>query len=488
MASIILSKTKYLNGLQCPRYLWILCNDSKRVPETDLNTQYIFDQGHVVGELAKKLFSDGINVPQDSFTGNINKTKELLIERKPLFEAGILAGNLYARIDVLNPVDDKSWDIIEIKSSTNVKDIHIDDMSFQKYCCEKKGLKIRKCFLVCINNQYVKEGEIDPDKLFNMQDITSEVELIIKNIRERINIMLDVIELENCPNINIGKHCRDPYDCPITECWELLPNGNIFDLYRGGAKRFELFNEGVLAIKDIPVNYQLTAAQQIQKNCETTNQTHIDNAGISNFLSTLQYPCYYLDFETFSPAVPMFDGTRPYQPIPFQFSLHVVSDEKANPEHFSFLANGNDDPRPVFLTKLKERLGNTGSIIVYNKGFEESILKELGMAHSEHVSWVAQICSRLVDLLEPFRKFHYYNPLQQGSASLKSVLPALTGKGYQGLDIAGGIEASIAFLAVTYTDVTEEENKRVRSDLEKYCALDTEGMIWIVDKLKELIG
>jgi len=134
--------------------------------------------------------------------------------------------------------------------------------------------------------------------------------------------------------VTIGKHCTDPYDCALTECWEFLPNGNVFNLYRGGKKCFELFDEGILAIGDIPDDYKLTGAQQIQKTCETTGQAYIDKAGISGFLSTLQSPHYFLDFETISPVIPMFDGTRPYQTIPFQFSLHIIKKDGVKPEHF----------------------------------------------------------------------------------------------------------------------------------------------------------
>lgn len=296
--------------------------------------------------------------------------------------------------------------------------------------------------------------------------------------------MFEVISASECPQVIIGKHCNDPYDCPITECWDYLPERSVFDLYRGGKKCFELLEKGLLAIKDIPNDYKLTSNQQIQKDCEANGQDHIDKKGISDFLSTLQYPLYYLDFETIGPAVPLFDGTRPYQAIPFQFSLHVVNEDGAKPEHFSFLASGADDPRPAFLAELMKVLGNAGSIVVYNQGFEEGILKELAIAFPKYDTWVSQVRDRLVDLLVPFRQFLYYNPAQKGSASLKRVLPALTGKSYEGMEISDGQEASITFLAVTYGDVSEEERKKVRADLEKYCALDTEGMIWIVEKLR----
>jgi hypothetical protein len=481
----LLSKSKYLSGLQCPKYLWIQVNEPERIPETDPVTQYIFDQSHLVGELAKRLFPGGIDIPTDDFMGNIRQTEELLEQRKPLFEAGILAESIYSRVDILSPSNENSWDLIEVKSTTSVKDVHLDDVSFQKHCCEMLGLKIEKCFLMHINNQYVKEGEIDPQKFFTLQDITGEVEERSNGIQDRIADMLEVISAPICPDVTIGKHCSDPYDCALNECWEFLPEYSVFKLYYGGKKSFDLFSNGIITISEIPESYKLNDKQRIQQACEISGKPHVDREGISNFLGTLQYPLYYLDFETVGPAVPLFDGTRPYQAIPFQFSLRVAENGGANPKHFSFLASGTGDFRPTFLAELKNVLGDTGSVVVYNQGFEEGILKELALAFPEYGGWVNRVRERLVDLLSPFRQFHYYNPLQKGSASLKSVLPALTGKGYEDLVISDGQAASIAFQAVTYGNVSEEERNKVRLDLEKYCGLDTEGMIWIVDSLRD---
>jgi len=201
-------------------------------------------------------------------------------------------------------------------------------------------------------------------------------------------------------------------------------------------------------------------------------------------LSSLQYPLYFFDFETISPAVPLFDGTKPYQKIPFQFSLHVVRTENDKPEHFSFLSEGAKDPRPELLSELKKVLGDKGSTVVYNQAFEKGILEALGIVFPDYSNWIEGVISRLVDLLIPFRNFDYYHPAQKGSASLKAVLPALTGISYMGMNIGNGEDASIAFLAVTFGDVSDEVRNKVREDLEEYCGLDTEGMIRIIDRLR----
>ena len=300
--------------------------------------------------------------------------------------------------------------------------------------------------------------------------------------------MFSAIVSAKCPAVTIGEQCNSPYECPLKEeCWDFLPENNIFEMYGSKKKAFELFEKDIYTFKDIPDDFLLNGKQKIQKDCEISGKPHIEKKAIKQFLNTLQYPLYYLDFETFNTAIPLFDGTRPYQQIPFQFSLHVVEEENAIAKHYSFLADGNDDPRHEFIASLKKVLGNSGSIVVYNQSFEKGVLRALANVYTEYDKWVESLNDRIIDLLAPFRSFHYYDARQKGSASIKNVLPVLTGTNYDHLDISDGMDASLAFLDVISNNVTEKEEIKIREDLEKYCALDTEGMIWIVDKLKELV-
>ncbi|MEK7353048.1 MAG: DUF2779 domain-containing protein, partial [Chloroflexota bacterium] len=344
MASKLLTKSKYLNGLQCLKYLWTSFHEPDQVSEPDAATQYVFDQGHLVGELAKQVFPDGVNIPSEDFMGNIRQTRQMLEQRRTVFEAGITTGKLYSRLDILKPVNPSSrkdeWDIIEVKSSTKIKDVDIEDIAFQKYCCQQAGLEIRNCFLMHIDNQYVRQGEIDPKQLFVIEDITEQVADAVRSVPDKVAEMLEVITAEDCPDIAIGKQCNSPYECLVEGCREFLPESSVLELYRGGQKSFELLNDGILAICEIPDTFNLSGSQEIQKTCISSGQPYVDGASLKSFLNSLQYPLYYLDFETFSAAVPPFDGTHPYQNIPFQFSLHVVKEAKAEPEHFSFLASG----------------------------------------------------------------------------------------------------------------------------------------------------
>jgi hypothetical protein len=488
MAQSFLSKSRYLSGLQCPKYLWLQVNQPDSIPERDAQTQYIFDQGQLVEQLARKLFPDSIEVPFEDFMGNIRATKRLLKERQTLFQAGVMADNQYSRLDVLRPDENGKWDIIEIKSSTRVKDENIDDVSFQKHCCEKQGLVISRCYLMHINSQYVRQGEIEPARLFAMDDITEAVSKAQVGIEDRIKAMQEVLGSSLCPSTRVGLHCREPYECPVTECRDALPENNILYLYRGGKKSFDLLYRGILQLRNIPDDIKLTEPQTVQKWCDINSCAFLEKVSIQAFLKTLKYPVYYLDFETLNTAIPLFDGIRPYQQVPFQFSLHIIDKPGSMPWHFSYLANSPADPRPQFLVELQRVSGTKGSIVVYNQAFEEGILRELGKAYPEYKEWTDSVCSRLVDLLLPFRNFYYYHPDQKGSASIKSVLPALTGQGYDELDIHEGETASLTYLAMTYGNMPAIEKDKTRTNLEIYCRRDTEGMIWIMDKLREICG
>ncbi len=221
----LLTKSKYLAGLQCSKLLWMLVKAKDRIPAPSEEVQRRMDAGIEIGILAKQLFPEGIDIPTDDFMRNIYLTKDSLLENAPLFEAGIMANNCYSRVDILKPNDDRSFDIIEVKSGTKVKEENVHDVSFQKHCCEMAGLKIAKCHLCFINNQYVRQGDIDIQNLFCIQDISMEVAEAQQGIRERIGRMADVVRLSSCPSVLIGKHCDYPYTCNLKdECLRLSAN------------------------------------------------------------------------------------------------------------------------------------------------------------------------------------------------------------------------------------------------------------------------
>jgi hypothetical protein len=490
----LLTKSKYVSGVDCQAYLWLLVNDPGKIPEPNSEAKHRMEQGTIVGELARELYPEGINIPAENFKGNLKKTQEMLKERKPLFEPGFIhnmdEGNILARVDILIPVGKNEWDIIEVKSSTKVKILNIHDIAFQKYVCEKNGLKIRKCFLCHINNQYVKEGEINVRELFEIEDVCEDVDEEYANVEDKIKELFGVIKLKKCPKVTPEEIVSAEYaDVATDEFYDSLPEENVFELYNMRKKKaMELYQRGVIKIKDLPKSFKLTDKQKIQKSQSGKKTHYVNKKMISTFLESLEYPLYYLDFETFSTAIPLFDKTKPYQQIPFQFSLHVVKKQGAKPRHISFLADGTKDPRLKFLKALKDNLGDKGSIVVYYESFEKGRIKESIEAIPEFEEWGNGILERVVDLLHPFKNFHYYHPNQKGSASIKKVLPIFSKDvKYDDLIISSGADASIFYFKSHFENVPKKEKLKVREHLEKYCELDTLAEVILVNGLREVV-
>lgn len=486
----MLTKSNYLSGLQCPKLLWISNNAKEKIPEKTEIEKAKFSEGYLIEEFAKSLFPEGIDLSKLEFKEQLEETKKLLEKRVPLFEASFLIDELYSRADILLPTGDNHWNILEIKSATEVKNVNLDDLAFQKYVYEKSGLKIRKCFVVHVNKEYIRQGNIEPNELIIQTDVTDKIEEQILGIEERTENMLKIINSKEIPKCSIGIHCGNPYECSMKyECWEEVPEKSIFEFRRMIKKKcFELYDSGIKLMKEVPDSVKLNDKQKIQRLVAENEKIHLNKKQINFFLDNLQYPLYYLDFETINPAVPKFDNSKPYQQIPFQYSLHIQEKPNGELKHISFLAEGMNDPRPKFLQSLKDNLGDKGDILVYNESFEKMILRQGAEFFPEFQEWHDKnILPRIKDLMKVFDDFNYYNPKQKGSVSIKYVLPVLSNLSYSDLEIRKGDVAQFEFERITYdADVSDEERKKIRDALEKYCELDTLAEVEIVRGLREV--
>lgn len=489
-----LSKTGYVNGLACKKWLWLDFNAPDRLPQPDSSAQFLLDQGRQVGELARSRYPRGELLPPGSPRENDRLSRKLLDKRVPLFEAGFIHPNglCYARADVLVPMGNGAWDVVEVKSAGSIKEEHLHDLAFQRHCYAAAGLNVRECHILHINTKYERSGEIDLAQLFQEVDISEAVEAAAPTVGSHITELLKVASAKECPEFGRGEPFHDD-DAGVhsdDSVWRDHPGSDIQQLYRGGKQALALLESGVFKISDIPESVSLKGNQVIQHAAHTSGQVHVDRDEIAAFLEGLVYPLHFVDFETFGTAIPIFDGARPYQQIPFQFSVHVVMAPGQKPLHHSFLSMKREDPRRRFLESLRTSIGPSGSLVAYNQSFEKKILADLAVSLPEYAEWVDATSRRFVDLMSPFRQFAYYNPAQGGSASLKEVLPAVTGQGYGGFEIANGTDASIAYLRVTFGTHNEWERSsqgvdETRRALERYCGRDTEGMVWIVEKLSE---
>jgi len=477
-----LTKSLYMSGLQCPRLLWF--SSRHQLPELSLYDQHKFAQGRDFEKYVKKLFPDGIDLGNLKHGENIKETQNLIRQGRIIFEACMVYKNFFFKGDILEPSAD-GWNLYEMKASTKVKDEHIPDLAFQKYICEKNGIKIKNCFIEYINKDYIKQGNLIPSELALQEDVTGKVNQI-DDIEENSEKYIEIMELGEPPEVSISKKCNRPYTCPLKdECRGSLPEYHVLQL-TNWRKYWEFFEDGILDIKDIPKDEILSSDKdRAIKEAVDGKRIIINKDRIRNFLKELQCPLYYLDFETFDTAIPIFDQSRPYQKIPFQYSLHI-QDENSSVKHFDFLARREKDPRPELLDRLEKEIGQTGSIIVFNKTFEISVLKKLAEDFPGYESFIENTINRIIDLAEPFKNYDYYNPVQKGRYSLKAVLPAITGKGYLDLEIDNGIDASMKYF---YSHIKDDLKNidEIRNNLLKYCGLDTEGMIWIIDELKKII-
>jgi len=457
-----ISKTKYLEGLICPKLLWYEYNRRDAFPPVDAKTQDRFDQGHMIGETAHKLFPGGIRLERLKDPAAMSEASaKALSLGVPLFEAGFVHKNAYAIADILLSAGKGSWDIVEVKSSTRIKEDYLHDLAFQKYVYGGAGLKINRACLMHIDNTYIRRGDIELDKLFKKEDLTEQADELIPGIEKRIQAMLEIISAPEAPAVETGEQCNKWSGCPLCEVCFTDPEDYL----------------------------RLKLRRAIQIESHRTGKPHVDREALREFIGRLRYPLYFLDFETISPAIPIYDLTSPYEVVPFQFSLHVQEKDVGDPVHYSFIAPGDVDPRPGILSKLERLLGTSGSIVAYAADYEKRCLDRAADVYPEYDEWFESVRDRFVDLWEPFRRLDFYSPKQNGSTSMKEVLPALTGHGYDKMEISDGETASREYMRVTFGGGADKKDRaEVLSALEKYCALDTGGMVEIINELGKKVG
>ncbi len=494
--ALSISKSKFLAGLQCELLLWTHYNARDRIPDPGPAQQFIFDTGHLVGDLAKRLYPGGIEIRRDRPDGRpdipatVAETARLLPQRKPLFEASFLADGRYVRVDILVPADGEAWDLYEVKSSTQVKDVNLWDVAYQYDCLTRAGVELDRLFLMHLNNTYVRRGGLDVQALFAAEDVTTEARERAPLVPGLFDRFARVIAGDE-PTVDIGPHCTSPYTCPLRDrCWAGLPEHPVTEFHRVGKKAFAWMAEGMATMAEVPAD-RLSAVQRVQQDAASSGQARFDAAAVRSWLDSLEYPLWHLDFETMAPAIPLFDGTRPYQRIPFQFSLHVQDTPGAEPRHIEYLATEPVDPRPGLLEALRA-IGPDGTVLAFNKTFEMGVLDELARDFPAHAAMCADLNSRMKDLADIFRRFQVYHPDQKGRYSLKNVLPAWTDLAYDDLEIADGQAAARAFLQAVFPEaagldpasVNEAGKAKVLADLRAYCGLDTLAMVKLMEVLR----
>jgi hypothetical protein len=484
----VLTKSGYLDWRRCARLAWHLANRPEQIPPAPPADPRVLAEGQEITRLARELFPGGDLVshlvPGLSPT---QATARALRQRRPLFEATFSAAGVQARADVLAPADGGAWDLAEVKSGTKIKDQHLDDITFQARVLQACGLRLARRLLVHPHPEYVRQGALVPGRFLKVEDVTAESVALQAQVEAQCRDFERLRAAGEPPVVTIGSQCDDPEPCPLRAvCWRGIPEANVLTLVRGGKKAQALLAQGITALTAIPSNVRLTPTQTIQCAVARSGKPHVDQPALAEWLTRLRYPLSLLDFETFATAIPRFDGLRPYQAVPFQYSLHIVEALPKKPRHKSWLAPSAGDHRATFLRRLRAHLPAEGSIVVYHASFERGRLREACAWLPEHAAWLRDLEPRFLDLMEPFSKFHYLHPQQHGSASIKYVLPALTGRSYDHLAIRNGAMASQRFLEAMSGGASAADRKRVRADLKAYCGQDTLAMAWLLRKLNTL--
>jgi len=509
-----ISKTSYIDGIKCPKFLWYKVHQPSKIPPDTAIDRIRMDDGLLVGQKARELYPDGIRIERALDPEVMHKrSMEALKLRKPLFEAGFVYKNGYALADILVPVGSGEWELYEVKASSSIDtktancvvggnlNYYYADVAFQKYVYTGAGIKLRKSSIMHLNKDYIYDGKrlllnelIKPDEEIDREiigSIKAGIDKHVPCIEKNIEYLLKVLAEKKPPEVKLGRYCKS---CKLeSECEKdlgLPTKGNVMRLRmdREGL-RFKMLEKKIYKIGDIWITADIKDPKRTQIEAHRDGEPKKKDKLLARFLKKSKYPAYFLDFETIAPAVPVYAGTHTYQQIPFQFSLHVVKKVGAKPEHYGYLAPGDVDPRTEILSRLKKLLGRKGSIFAYNVSFERGRLEEACSGNPENEDWFKNnIEGRMIDLEEPFDKFIYYDPKQEGSTSIKAVYPALTGSNsYDALGIAEGGDAMKKYMDVIFKEVNEIVRVKVRSDLEKYCEQDTMSMVEILEALSKKI-
>ncbi|MBF0466828.1 MAG: DUF2779 domain-containing protein [Nitrospirae bacterium] len=484
-----LSKSLYMKGLQCVKALYLQKYHSDlRAPITE-SQQMLFDNGADVNVCARRLFHSGVLLNNERFSipYQIRATETEIRRGTPaIFEGSFSFAEVFTRVDILT-FRNGQHNIYEVKSTTEIKGEHLDDVAFQYYVLTRAGVKVASASVVYINKAYVRNGEIDPDKLFTIEDITATVKERLDYVAAEVENM-KVALTGKIPAIDIGEYCEKPYVCEFkTHCWRHLPKPSIFDIRGRGVKKFKLYRNGIIRFEDIDVE-TLPINQKIQVTATLNQDNFINKLAVRMFLKTLHYPLAYLDFETFNHPIPYYSGCRAYQQIPFQYSIHVIPRVGAAPLHYEFLAESGIDSRRQLVEALIAAIPANSCVVTYNKVFEIGVLGSCIEWFPEYADEIQAIIDNIIDLMEPFKQKDIYYWTMNGSYSMKAVLPALLpAMGYSGLEIGNGNMAMSAFFRMN--ELSDADGiDRIRLALLRYCELDTWGMVKIVEELNRIAG
>lgn len=483
-----LSKSKIIAFRQCPKRLWLEVHQIKDKSDSS-STEASYSIGNQIGDIARTIY-DPTNTGHliepfvDGFNAAFEQTQTLLTASEPIFEAGFCVDGALSFADVLLPTSNKSgqqsWRMVEVKSSTSVKNYHLDDIAIQSYVAKRAGVPLTAVALAHIDSSWIYRGDGDYQGLLVEADLTEIAFSREAEVQSWIADAHDTVQQKIEPQRKIGKHCVEPYECGfLAYCQSHEPQAEYPTHWLPGAqnKKLKAFltENDVIDLRYIPDDL-LNAKQQRVKTYSLSDETYFDAVGSANDLAPFKPPLYFLDFETINFAIPLWKDTRPFQQVPFQYSIHRLG-RTGKLKHTDFLDLSGKDPSKALAEQLIIDCGESGAIFVYNAGFETARIKELAARFPRLETALLALNTRIVDLL-PIAKNRYYHPSQHGSWSIKKVLPPIAPDlSYADKGVKDGGMAMIAFQEAISESTTDEQREIIRQHLLDYCELDTLAMV-----------
>ena len=473
-----LSKTDYIQYLDCPEELWLRKNNPKVLPPIDLDRQYKLDQGNLIDELAQDWFSDGCVIA------------DWAIDPKDVvFQMKAQNGSMLAITDIaVHQPGTKTLALFEVKAATSVKKAHYHDLAFQRMVFEDSGYKISATYLVHVNKAYRTSEQVDHCDLLVIEDITAAVKELLPETRATAPKVLKWVN-EKTPKKRITIGCSKKQKCPFVQLhYPDLPSYSIFNISRiSKSKIKKLVESNILDIQDVPEDFKLSTTQRQEVEIAQEDEIILKRGSIRRAIKKLEYPLYYLDYESFSYVIPVQSNYKPYQQMVFQYSLHIQKEPNGVITHKDFLLKSKRESVEKLIKSLQKNIGKKGSVIVWNESFEKGRNKEMALLFPSYEPFLTDLNERLYDLRVPFQKGYYRHPEFKGKTSLKSILPVLSPTvSYADLAIQNGMVATIKWHHATDGRMSKKEQKETFTNLLKYCELDTLAMVRILEVLQKV--
>ncbi len=481
-----LSKSTLIRSIQCLKSLYLYKNHYNLRDIPDRKQQQKFDRGHRVGKLAQQLFPGGKDCTPPSpmhFQQSIAATK-LLVEKQfsVIYEAAFKFQGILVALDILECKGGNFY-AYEVKSSMSISQTYIQDCAIQYYVIQHFGIQLSDFQIVYINNNYVKNRVLEVDKLFKKKSVLKEILELQPFIQQKIDAAIEVLSNTQMPDVSVGAHCTKPYPCDfMSYCWKDIPANSIWFLQGVSLNdKLEAVNNGILTIDAYANQHQ----EDVKLHSYLSNKEIIQSENIANYFKNVQYPICFFDVEAFQSAIPIFDGTKPYERIPFLYSLHIQQEANAPFIHKDYFSATDGDYRKTFIKQFLEDTKTCKTILVYNDLIEKGVLYYLANLFPEFKPEIDKRIAIMLDVEIPFKRLDYYHPKQLGSLSLKTISATMLDiNPYNAVDVKDGQEAMAIYNELFYK--SKEEQELYYDKLRSYCKTDTYVLSEVYKKLLKI--